>query len=72
MRRWLLGAWLLPSVAWGQDAIRLDNEVQIVGKVPTPEVIVVISREDLNKNFELQLDESFLKRIVEALEQAPF
>jgi hypothetical protein len=63
---------LFSGPAFGQDAMRLTDDITIIGKVPTPEVIVMINREDLNKNYDLQLDESFLKRIVEALELAPF
>jgi hypothetical protein len=33
---------------------------------------VVISRENLNKNYELELKESFLQKIIDSVEQPPF
>ena len=43
-----------------------DDELVIVGEVQKPEVTVVISRENLNKSYELELKESFVPKIVEA------
>lgn len=44
----------------------------IVGEVQKPDVTVVISRENLNKAYELDLEESFLQKIVDAVESEPF
>lgn len=66
---------LLSLPAGAQDAPSYsfdDDELVIVGEVQKPEVTVVISRENLNKKFELELKESFLPKIVEAVEKAPF
>lgn len=50
-----------------------ESDVEdIVGEVQKPEVIVLISRENLNKAYELELAESFLDKIVESVEQPPF
>ena len=49
-----------------------DDDLVIVGEVQKPEVTVVISRENLNKSYELELKESFLPKIVEAVKKAPF
>lgn len=49
-----------------------DDELVIVGEVQKPEVTVVISRENLNKAYELELKESFLPKIVESVEKPPF
>ncbi|MFT4627787.1 MAG: putative Holliday junction resolvase-like endonuclease [Myxococcota bacterium] len=48
------------------------EEIVIEGEVQKPEVTIVISRENLNKSYELKLEESFLKRIVDALRLPPF
>lgn len=48
------------------------EEFVIEGEVLKPDVTVVISRENLNKSYNLELMESFLDKIVEALERAPF
>ncbi|MEZ4321398.1 MAG: hypothetical protein R3F61_28260 [Myxococcota bacterium] len=45
---------------------------EIVGEVQKPDVTVVISRENLNKAYELELDESFLQKIVDSVESEPF
>ena len=49
-----------------------DDDLVIVGEVQKPEVTVVISRENLNKKFELELKESFLPKIVDAVKKPPF
>ena len=49
-----------------------DEAEVIVGEVQKPDVTVVISRENLNKAYELELDESFLQKIVDSVESDPF
>lgn len=44
----------------------------VQGEVLKPEITVVISRENLNKPFDLKLDENFLDRILESVKQPPF
>jgi hypothetical protein len=44
----------------------------IEGEVLKPEVTIVISRENLNKPYFLELKESFLQKIIDALEHHPF
>lgn len=48
-----------------------DAEV-IVGEVQKPDVTVIVSRENLNKSYDFTLEESFIDRIVKAVERAPF
>jgi hypothetical protein len=48
------------------------EETVIEGEVQKPEVAVFISRQNLNKAYELTLNESFLPKIIEALEHPPF
>ena len=48
------------------------EEFVIVGEVLKPEITVVISRENLNKAFELKLDQDLLEKIVKSVEHAPF
>ena len=48
------------------------EEVVIEGEVQKPEITVVISRENLNKSYNLELKESFLPKIIQALDNAPF
>ncbi len=64
-----LFAW--PAVA--QDDGSMDvGPMTIVGKIQKPEVVVEITRENLDKGFDLELRESFLRKVIEALDRAPF
>jgi len=47
-------------------------DFEVVGEVQKPEVTVFISRENLNKSYDLRLEESFLKKIVESVKHPPF
>jgi hypothetical protein len=74
MKRWMLLAVCVGvgAPATAQDEVRLDQPLVIQGKVQKPEVLVTVSRRNLDKGFTLDLKESFLSRIVKALESAPF
>lgn len=64
---------LLGGTAMGAKYVISDDEAsEIVGEVQKPDVTVVISRENLNKAYELDLEESFIDRIIESVEHAPF
>lgn len=50
-----------------------DQDVSvIVGEFLKPDITVIISRENLNKAYDLHLDESFLDKIVESVHRPPF
>ena len=66
----LLAGLLAPS--GGGAAPQTFEEFVVVGEVLKPEITVVISRENLNKAYELELDESFLDKIIESVERSPF
>ena len=69
----LLMALFLGSNAFGARYVISDDEAsEIVGEVQKPDVTVVISRENLNKAYELDLEESFIDKIIESVEHAPF
>ncbi len=67
---------LLVGVASATPALAQSNEEErglvITGKIQRPEVQVIIGRDNLDKGFELRLEESFLKRILEVLTKPPF
>jgi len=44
----------------------------IIGKEHLPDFTVLIDRENLSKAYDLQLDERFLSKIVDAVDKAPF
>ena len=69
----LLSAPLATSAQEEGDSYSFEeDDFVIVGEVQKPEVTVVISRENLNKSYQLELKESFLSKIVESVEKAPF
>ena len=71
LRRWFgLLVLFLPTGGIAQDFS--DDEFVIVGEVLKPEITVVISRENLNKAYDLKLEESFLERIIRSVEREPF
>jgi hypothetical protein len=73
MRSMLLGAaLLLASVPARAQSSEDDRGLVITGKIQRPEVQVIIGRDNLDKGFELRLEESFLKRILEVLTKPPF
>ncbi len=63
---------LLVPVGGAAQEVFSDDEFVIVGEILKPEITVVISRENLNKAYDLKLEESFLDRILQSVEQDPF
>jgi hypothetical protein len=57
--------------AQSRQTFRFEEEV-IVGKVHKPEVMMVITRQNLEGTYQLELSESFLPKIVRSVEQEPF
>ncbi len=56
----------------GPKKLIFKDEFIVEGEVQKPEVAVFISRQNLNKHYDLELKESFLKLIVESVEKDPF
>jgi len=70
-RLMLFLAWSV-GVAHAQSAGLTFEEIVIEGEVQKPEITVVISRENLNKAYLIELKESFLHKILESVRKAPF
>jgi hypothetical protein len=64
-------ALLLPAVAQARPVYRFADEI-IKGEVHKPEVMMVITRQNLKGTYTLELRESFLPKIVESVETEPF
>ena len=69
----------LIQVAYSQDTetvpLNLDKEEEgfvIIGKEHLPDFTVLIDRENLSKAYDLELKESFLPKIIEAVKNPPF
>ncbi|MCB9686767.1 MAG: hypothetical protein H6738_13415 [Alphaproteobacteria bacterium] len=71
-------ALLVALIAVGSSSVGVaapttaSEDFVVTGEVLKPEITVVISRENLNKPFDLKLDENFLDRIIESVKQPPF
>ncbi len=49
-----------------------QDEFEVVGEVLKPEITVLITRENLNKAYDLKLEADFLQRIIDSVKTAPF
>jgi hypothetical protein len=69
----LLAAFALPLSASAQTENRhvLEGD-KIIGDYHKPNVMVVITRQNLSADYQVQLRESFLPQIVESVERGPF
>ncbi len=67
----LVALWASSAHAQSRQTFRFEEEV-IVGKVHKPEVMMVITRQNLEGSYQLELRESFLPKIVRSVEQEPF
>lgn len=63
---------LFAGAASAQNRRLVFEETIIEGKVQKPEITIFITRQNLNTDYQLELRESFIPRIVESVEQAPF
>ena len=61
-----------PSSVVAEELAFEDGGAVITGEVLKPEITVVMSRENLNKSYDLTLKESFLQKIIDSVEHPPF
>jgi len=64
-----------PQPGFEDQALDLDASgggTVIVGKEHLPDFTVLIDREDLSKAYDLELNERFLPKIIEAVGKEPF
>ncbi|MCO4744424.1 MAG: hypothetical protein KC912_06535 [Proteobacteria bacterium] len=66
-----LSVWSSSDAEAARKRISFE-ETQITAEVQKPQVAVFISRENLHKGYRLELRESFIPRILESVERAPF
>jgi hypothetical protein len=62
----------MPGSASAAKRLVFKDEFVVEGEIQKPEVAVFISRQNLNKGYELALTESFLPKILESVDKAPF
>lgn len=67
----LLGLFFAPA-AQAQSRRLVLTEEKIEGKIQKPEITIFITRQNLNTDYNLELEESFVPKIVESVEKKPF
>lgn len=63
---------LLAGAAHAQSRRLVFEETRIEGKVQKPEITIFITRQNLNTDYNLELRESFIPKIVKSVEKKPF
>ncbi len=77
MRRLILSSLLVSlaaasSVAVAQGRYVIFEEEKIVGEIQLPSVQIFITRQNLNTDYDLKLEESFVPKNVESADKQPF
>jgi len=62
----------LSGAALAQSRRLVFEETRIEGKVQKPEITIFITRQNLNTDYNLELRESFIPKIVKSVEKKPF
>ena len=68
----LVGALMMGSTAQAQSKRLVLDDLKVVGKVQKPEITIFVTRQNLNPEYNLDLRESFIPKIVESVDQKPF
>lgn len=63
---------LMASVAVAQTRVTMFEAEEIVGEVQLPSVQIFVTRQNLNSDYDLELEESFVPKIIESVEKRPF
>lgn len=63
---------LLASAALAQTRVTMFEAEEIVGEVQLPSVQIFVTRQNLNSDYDLELEESFVPKIIESVEKRPF
>lgn len=60
------------GVAHAQSRRLVLDDFEVKGKVQKPEITIFVTRQNLNPEYDLELRESFIPKIVESAEEKPF
>ena len=66
----LAGSW--SETAQAQSRRLIFEETVIEGEVQKPEITILITRQNLNTDYNLDLRKSFIPEIVKSVEKTPF
>jgi len=62
----------MSSVGYSQARRLVFEETVIEGKVQKPEITMFITRQNLNTDYNLELRESFIPKIIKTVDKRPF
>ncbi len=68
----LLVSGIAASSAMAQSRVTMFEAEEIVGEVQLPSVQIFVTRQNLNSDYDLELEESFVPKIIESVEKRPF
>lgn len=68
----LLAAILATPARADDSKVLKMKDTTVVGKIQKPEIAILITKQNLDPPYDLQLKESFVPRILESVEQKPF
>ena len=68
----VVGTTLIAGSAYAQTRVTMFEAEEIVGEVQLPSVQIFVTRQNLNTDYDLELEESFLPKIVDSVEKRPF
>ncbi len=60
------------GLASAQSRRLVLDDFEVKGKVQKPEITIFVTRQNLNPEYDLELRESFIPKIVESAEEKPF
>ena len=72
MRIFVVVLFLFSSLAEAQTRRLVFEDISVEGRVQKPVIDIFMSRQNLDTDYNLELRESFLPKIVESVEKKPF
>lgn len=63
---------VLVAILWNQAfaGVKVQEKVQV--KIQKPEVAIIMNKQNLTPKYDLELQQSFLPKVVESVEEKPF
>lgn len=68
----VISMFLLPSVGNAQNKRLIFEDISVEGRVQKPVIDIFMRRQNLNTDYQLELRESFLPKIVDSVKKKPF
>jgi hypothetical protein len=68
----LVSLFLLPSIGHAQNKRLIFEDISVEGRVQKPVIDIFMRRQNLNTDYQLELRESFLPKIVDSVKKKPF